>query len=114
MSGAYLALLLFSLGGLGLLDWHRRLVVADRGGPARGLVTIALVVAVLLLWDLAGVAAGFFFRGDGDHLLGWQVAPEIPVEEVVFLTLLVYVTLLTWRLLATRGGEPRPWRREER
>lgn len=110
-SAVYLALLLFSLSGLGLLDWHRRLVLWARDrGFVRGAVAITATVAVLLVWDAAGVAHGVFFRGDGPWLTGLLVAPEIPVEEIAFLVLLAYVTLLTWRLLADRGGDPRPWR----
>jgi lycopene cyclase domain-containing protein len=50
-------------------------------------------VAFLFLWDLAGVANGIFFRGETPWMTGVLVAPEVPLEEVFFLTLLTYLTL---------------------
>jgi hypothetical protein len=34
-----------------------------------------------------------FFRGETDFMTGIQVAPEVPLEEVFFLTLLCYLTM---------------------
>ena len=98
--GAYLAALLVSLAGLGFLDWrHRVAVFAD---ARRTLATIGIGVAAFLAWDLAGVGLGIFFRGDSRYLTGIQVAPEVPLEELFFLTLLVYQTLLLWLALSRR------------
>lgn len=109
MSLLYLGLLLFSLAGLGLLDWHRRLAFwADARAAA---LTIAIAVAVFLVWDTAGILLGVFSRGDVPYMTGIELWPDMPIEEPVFLVLLNYVTLLLWRLLVTRGGSPRPWRR---
>ena len=101
----YLGLLLFSLAGLGLLDWHRRLAVfADAG---RALLSIGIAVVFFLAWDAAGIGLGIFSRGDVSYMTGVELWPEMPVEEPVFLVLLTYVTLVLWRLLSTRGGDPR-------
>lgn len=97
----YLAALLVSLAGLGLLDWRHR--VALFVDPRRTLTTVGIGVAVFLAWDLAGVGLGIFFRGDSEYLTGIQVAPEVPLEEVFFLTLLVYQTLLAWLALDRRA-----------
>ncbi len=98
--GAYLAALLVSLAGLGLLDWRYRLALfAD---ARRTLVTVGFGVAAFLAWDLAGVGLGIFFRGDSRYLTGIEVAPEVPLEELFFLTLLVYQTLLLWLALSRR------------
>lgn len=104
----YLGLLLFSLAGLGLLDWHRRLAIfAD---ARRALVAITAAVAFFLVWDTVGIALGIFSRGDVAVMSGVELWPEMPLEEPVFLVLLNYVALLSWRLFVTRGGEPRPLR----
>ena len=90
----YLIALAVSLAGLATLDWRYRLALwAD---PRRTLVTVASAVVVFLVWDGIGVALGIFFRGDAPYMTGLLVAPEIPVEEVLFLTLLCYQTLLLW------------------
>ena len=99
---AYLVALLVSLAGLGLLDWRHRLALfAD---ARRTLATVGVGIAVFLAWDFAGVGLGIFFRGDSRYLTGIQVAPEVPVEELFFLTLLVYQTLLLWLALSRRNG----------
>jgi lycopene cyclase domain-containing protein len=104
----YLGLLLLSLAGLALLDWHRRLAVfAD---PRRALAAIGTAVAFFLVWDTVGIRLGIFARGDVPVMTGIELWPEMPLEEPVFLVLLTYLTLLLWRLLSTRGGSPRPWR----
>jgi lycopene cyclase domain-containing protein len=104
----YLGLLLFSLAGLGLLDWHRRLAVfAD---ARRALGAVAIAVAFFLVWDTVGIALGIFRRGDVAVMTGVELWAEMPLEEPVFLVLLNYVALLTWRLFITRGGDPRPLR----
>ena len=98
---AYLCALIVSLAGLGFLDWrHRVALFAD---ARRTLTTVVAAVAFFLVWDLVGVGLGIFFRGDSEYLTGIQVAPEVPLEEVFFLTLLVYQTLLLWLALARRG-----------
>lgn len=102
---AYLAALLVSLAGLGFLDWRHRLALfAD---ARRTLATVGVGIAVFLAWDLAGVGLGIFFRGDSRYLTGIQVAPEVPVEELFFLTLLVYQTLLLWLAWSRRSDSTR-------
>lgn len=98
----YLAALAVSLIGLACLDWRHR--VALFAAPRRTLLTVAAGVAVFLLWDIAGVSLGIFFRGDAPYLTGVTIAPEVPVEEVLFLTLLCYQTLLLWLAFGRRDA----------
>jgi len=109
---AYLGALALSLGGLAVLDHRFRLAFwADAGRTA---ITLVVGVLFFLAWDVAGLALGIFARGDSPHMTGLQLAPELPVEEAVFLTLLCYNTLLVWRYLdlrvrgkdRTRDGAP--------
>ena len=92
---AYLGALLLSLGGLALLDRRFRLAFWD--DARRAAWTVGIGVAAFLLWDAAGLVLGIFARGDSPHMTGLLLAPELPVEEVFFLTLLCYVALLAWR-----------------
>lgn len=98
MQFGHLGALLFSLAGLGLLDWRHRL--AFFADAPRAAAVIVTGVVFFLLWDAAGIASGFFFIGDGPlsaWTIGWELAPELPIEEIFFLILLCYVTLLVWR-----------------
>ncbi|HLP22797.1 MAG TPA: lycopene cyclase domain-containing protein [Microbacteriaceae bacterium] len=101
MSWWYAASLGVSLLGLGLLD--RRFRLAFPVAPARSALVIAASVAMFLVWDAWGVALGIFFRGPGPYQLGLLIAPEIPVEEVLFLSLLSYLTLLLAYAWQRRG-----------
>lgn len=100
MTGLYLGLLVFSLIGTVLLDrrWKLALFVDAR----RTVFVIVLSVAFFLAWDITGVSNGVFFKGDSELLIGWDIATEVPIEEVVFLTLLTHVSLLTFRWLERR------------
>ncbi|WP_084079476.1 lycopene cyclase domain-containing protein [Demequina sp. NBRC 110057] len=96
----YLAALLISIAGLATLDWRYR--VALFAEPRRTLATVGIAVAFFLLWDLVGTGLGIFFIGDGPYQSGIVIAPEVPLEEVFFLILLTYQTLLLWRAFARR------------
>ncbi len=92
---AYLGALLVSLGGLALLDRAHRL--AFWSDWRRSAWCVGIGVVGFLLWDGAGLLLGIFARGDSPHMTGLLLAPELPVEEAFFLTLLCYLALLAWR-----------------
>ena len=89
---AYLAVQLVSFAGIAVID-HRWKLAAFRSPAATGL-TVTAAVSLLLTWDVLGVRSGVFFRGQTDFMTGLQIAPEIPVEELVFLTFLSYLALV--------------------
>ncbi|MFJ6532201.1 lycopene cyclase domain-containing protein [Microbacterium sp. NPDC091662] len=102
MGVVYLAALLLSLGCMLLLDWRFRLFFW-RDAVSAAVVTV-LGVVFFLVWDVAGIANGIFFRGDGAIATGLVLAPELPIEEPVFLLFLVVCTMVIYtgavRLLA--------------
>ena len=94
MSLTYLGLLAFSLAGLGLIDW--KFGLAFFGQPIRALLTLAIPTIFFLIWDASGIALGVFFKGQTQLLTGVMLAPEIPLEEPLFLLLLCYTTLVVF------------------
>lgn len=104
MAVVYLAALLVSLGCMLLLDWRFRLFFWR--DPISALVVTAVGVAFFLLWDVAGIAGGIFFRGEATIATGVLLAPELPIEEPVFLLFLVVCTMViytgTARILSRR------------
>jgi lycopene cyclase domain-containing protein len=91
MGFVYLTLLLVTLGCMMLVDRRWRLFFwRDRTAAA---VTTLVGVAFFLAWDVAGISQGIFFRGETSIMTGILIAPELPVEEVFFLTLLCYLTM---------------------
>ena len=100
MSLIYLGALLVSLAGMVLLDLRFRLFFAV--APARAAIVLAAGIAFFLVWDLAGIGAGIFFRGNPGLLTGILIAPELPLEEVFFLALLCYLTMNLYRWLRRR------------
>lgn len=100
MTGLYLGLLVFSLVGTVLSDYRWKLALfAD---ARRTVLVLALSVVFFLSWDITGIANGVFFKGDSELLIGWDIATEIPIEEVLFLTLLSHCALLAYRLVDRR------------
>ena len=87
----YLAALAIALTGMVMLD--RRFRLFFWSNPGRAAIVLVVGVLFFLAWDLAGVGLGVFFRGETDFMTGVQVAPEVPLEEVFFLTLLCYLTM---------------------
>lgn len=94
MTFAYLGALALSLVGMGLIDFKHRLALF--ASPIKTLIAVGVPVILLLGIDLIGIALGIFFRGQTEFLSGILLAPELPVEEVFFLTLLCYTTLVAY------------------
>jgi len=105
MSFLYGAVLLFAIAGTGLLDFRHRLAVFG-GAPGRTAVIVSVAVVFFLAWDIVGITTGVFFRGSGPWMTGVLLGPELPLEELFFLLLLSYSTLVTY-LLATRARSRR-------
>lgn len=91
VSFLYLAALLISIGGLATLDFKFKLAVGKSWGY---LCLILIPVVFFLVWDVAGINSGIFFRGGAEHVMGLMVYEEMPVEEIFFLILLSYSALL--------------------
>lgn len=100
MSLVYLVALLGAILGTGLLDWRHKLALFG-GAPGRTLIVVGVGVAFLLLWDVVGIAEGVFFRGSGPWMTGALLGPELPLEELFFLILLCYSTLIAYLLSAS-------------
>ena len=89
---ASLAVQALSFAGILVID-HRWRLAAFRA-PAATALAVTAAVALFLTWDVLGVRSGVFFRGTTDFMTGLLIAPEIPVEEVVFLAFLSYLALV--------------------
>ena len=96
MSFVYLATLLISLAGLATLDFRFKLAFAKNAKAAT--VAIAIPYLMFVFWDAAGIALGIFFKGQSKLLTGIMLAKDFPLEELFFLALLCYTTLIvaTW------------------
>ncbi|MBD5785260.1 lycopene cyclase domain-containing protein [Cellulosimicrobium terreum] len=99
----YLAALLLSIGGMAVIDrrWH----LAFWHDARRAGLTVGIGVLGFLLWDVAGLLLGIFSRGESPWMTGILLAPDLPIEEVFFLTLLSYVGLVVWRAAEVLLGQ---------
>ena len=91
MSAGYLLALLACLGAMVLLD--RRFGLFFWLAPGRAAAVLGIGLAFFLAWDLLGIGFGIFYRGDTELMTGVQLAPELPLEELFFLTFLCYLTM---------------------
>lgn len=99
----YLLVLLVSI--LGLIGIDKRHNLALFRYPLPTIISISIAVVVFLIWDIVGIALGIFFRGSTVFLSGLLLGPELPVEELFFLILLSYNTLLVYQFFAKRGSK---------
>lgn len=88
---AYIAALAVALTGMVLLD--RRFSLFFWRDARRAAIVLLVGVAFFLVWDLGGIMLGIFFRGETEFMTGLLIGPELPIEEVFFLTLLCYNTM---------------------
>lgn len=91
---AYLGALLISITGMVMLD--RRFRLFFWRDARRAAIVLPLGVIFFLIWDVGGILLGIFFRGVTDFMTGVLVGPELPLEEVFFLTLLCYNTMIAY------------------
>ena len=90
MSFAYLLALVAASGCLCLIDARWRLYFWRV--PWRAAVVTVSTGLFLLVWDLAGIGLGIFLHGDSPWTTGIMIAPQLPIEEPVFLLFLAYLT----------------------
>ena len=99
----YLLVLIVSILGLIGIDHKHKLALFK--SPRATLVSVGVAVALFLIWDVIGISLGIFFRGNSPHLSGLLLGPELPLEELFFLILLSYNTLLAYQFFAIRRSK---------
>lgn len=104
---AYLGALLLAALGTGAIDARWRLALFRDTG--RALAAVGATALLLLLIDLAGIATGNFRLGASPWMTGIEVMPHLPIEELVFIVFLAYVSLV-----AFAGAERALTARQER
>lgn len=94
--------IVIGLIGMGIIDWRYKLALFTDW--KRTLRTIIPAMAVFIVWDISGIILGIFSDGDGQYRSGLELGPHFPVEEIFFLALLTYFTLVVWRLISQYHG----------
>ncbi|GAB2826678.1 hypothetical protein GCM10027022_17000 [Alpinimonas psychrophila] len=113
MGLVYLIALLVSLTGMVVLD--RRFRLFYWVNARRAAIVHIIGIVFFLIWDVYGIGQGLFFRGETSIMTGIVLAPELPIEELFFLTLLTYMTmnlfgasnqLFAWFEARSKGAPP--------
>lgn len=99
MAITYLAIILSGLLGMGIIDWRYKLALFY--DVRRTLSVVGIMVVIFLAWDIAGITLDIFFSGNSQYVTGILLAPDLPLEEVFFLTLLSYMPLVLYRKFST-------------
>lgn len=98
----YLGSLLFVLGCMALIDHRWRLFFwAD---PRRAAVVFAAGFTLFLVWDVVALQLELYERGRSAYMTGIELAPEFPVEELLFVTFLPYLTMVVHGLVLRSLG----------
>ncbi|WP_342319413.1 lycopene cyclase domain-containing protein [Corynebacterium mayonis] len=87
----YLFILTFSLAGMVICD-HRWSLAFYRNAQRSLALTLGVVI-LFLAWDALGIITGTFSRGQSPYMTGVELAPEMPLEEPIFLFFLTYLTI---------------------
>ncbi|MFZ1250665.1 MAG: lycopene cyclase domain-containing protein [Candidatus Microsaccharimonas sp.] len=94
MEWFYLLGLLIGISGMAVIDWRYKLAFW-KNSKQTGL-TLFFAVFIFILWDFFGIFLGIFYHGKSDYALPFTIVPEFPVEELFFLFLLCYCTLVIY------------------
>jgi lycopene cyclase domain-containing protein len=94
-SAAYLGALIVSITGLVIIDW--RWEIAFFYDTRRTSFVLILTVLFFIVWDLLGIGLNIFYSGTSAYTTGIFLLPDFPLEELFFLILLGYTTLIIWR-----------------
>lgn len=94
MMFAYFLALSVSIFGMVMID--RRFGLAFFTEPRRTAVVLAAAMIMFVLWDIAGITLGIFRTGSSNLTLDILLLPELPLEELLFLFLLSYLSLLSY------------------
>ncbi len=86
--------LCIAIGGLIVIDHRWKL--AFWKDAKRTTATIATAMLVFVVWDFIGISLGIFFHGGSAYTLPLRLAPEFPLEEIFFLFLLTFSTLIIY------------------
>jgi len=100
MQWTYLIGLIIAIGGLVVLD--RKFRLAFFHNFKRTAITLSFAVWLFITWDIFGIRLGIFFHGNSAYSLPNRIIPEFPIEELFFLFLLTYVSLLIYRFIEKR------------
>lgn len=92
MSVLYLAFLLASISCMALIDWRYRLFFWR--DAMRATLVLVFGLAFFLAWDFLGIGLGIFAIGETQIMTGIVLAPELPLEEPIFLLFLCYLTMV--------------------
>lgn len=98
MSFIYLLSLIFSIIGLMIID--RQYKLAFWYDAKRTFKTIFIVYVVFIIWDFLGIYLDIFYHGESKYSLPFVILPDFPLEELFFIFLLNYCTLIIYRGLS--------------
>lgn len=90
----YLSLLLISLIGLFYFDYKKKFVIFAKNGSS--LRDIVFASSLFLIIDIIGVVNNIFYSNP-KYIIGVHVFPGVPIEEIFFLFLFSYFSLIVWR-----------------
>ncbi len=91
----YCAALVIAICGLLVLDAQYKL--AFWYDHLRTIKVLGIGMTVFIIWDILGILLGIFSHGDSLYSLPFVIAPNFPIEELLFLFVFTYTTLILYR-----------------
>ncbi len=100
---SYVAVLVFVLVGSGWLEIALRTRVYRR--PRRLLLTVIPVTLPFLIWDAYAISQGHWWF-DTDRILGVYLPGEIPLDDLLFCSVIPIASVLTLEAVRSVRGWP--------
>ena len=96
----YLIGLFIAIGCMMLID--HRFKLAFWIDYKKTIIILIVAVIIFILWDILGISLGIFYDGTSQFMLPTRIFMHFPVEELFFLFLLNYTTLIIYRVVSKR------------
>lgn len=91
----YLISLLLTIGCLLVIDFRYKLAFWNQ--VQKTVITLGVSLCFFILWDILGILLNVFSHGLSRISLTFTLFPQFPIEELFFLIVLLYSSLLLYR-----------------
>lgn len=95
-SFTYLASLLIGLSALTAWDRYKRIALFQN--PRAAIKVVGISVGFFLVWDILGILLNIFHTNTKYVSGAFFFTPDLPLEELLFLTFLAYFVLILDRV----------------
>ena len=88
---------------MGILTLDRKYKLVLFRDHLNAIAVLMVSIFILLIADLVGIWAGIFSSGASKYMTNIYLAADLPIEELFFLFLLTYCSMVVYSFLEVRS-----------